>query len=68
LLFGSGVSLSCEVLPEIKEYERTITTVVNNGLKPVGLTVKTSADLVALIGETVKFLSKDEEDKRSGKP
>lgn len=29
------VSLSCEVLPEIKEYERTSTTVINAYLQPV---------------------------------
>src|SRR5262249_25635840 len=28
-------SISCEVLPEIKEYERTSTTVVNSYVKPV---------------------------------
>ena len=31
---GMRVSLSCEVLPEIKEYERTITTVVNAYVLP----------------------------------
>ena len=29
------VSLSCEVLPEIKEYERTSTTVINAALQPL---------------------------------
>ena len=29
------VSLSCEVLPEIKEYERTSTTVINATLQPI---------------------------------
>ena len=29
------VSLSCDVLPEIKEYERTSTTVINAYLQPV---------------------------------
>ncbi len=32
---GLRVSLSCEVLPEFREYERTSTTVVNAGLRPV---------------------------------
>lgn len=31
---GVKVSLSCEILPEIKEYERTITTVVNAYVLP----------------------------------
>ncbi|WP_206812717.1 hydantoinase B/oxoprolinase family protein [Paradesulfitobacterium ferrireducens] len=32
---GAFVSLSCEVLPEIREYERTSTTVLNAMLKPI---------------------------------
>ena len=32
---GLPVSLSCDVLPEIKEYERTSTTVINAYLQPV---------------------------------
>ena len=32
---GASVSLSCDVLPEIMEYERTSTTVVNAYVKPV---------------------------------
>jgi N-methylhydantoinase A/oxoprolinase/acetone carboxylase beta subunit/N-methylhydantoinase B/oxoprolinase/acetone carboxylase alpha subunit len=32
---GVSVSLSCEVLPEVKEYERTSTTVINAYVRPV---------------------------------
>jgi N-methylhydantoinase A/oxoprolinase/acetone carboxylase beta subunit len=32
---GVDVSLSCEVSPEMREYERTVTTVVNAYLRPV---------------------------------
>jgi N-methylhydantoinase A/oxoprolinase/acetone carboxylase beta subunit len=32
---GVEVSLSCDVSPEFREYERTLTTVVDAGLKPV---------------------------------
>ena len=32
---GMLTSISCEVLPEIKEYERTSTTVINGYIKPV---------------------------------
>lgn len=32
---GIKVSLSCEILPEIKEYERAITTVVNAYVQPI---------------------------------
>jgi N-methylhydantoinase A len=32
---GLSVSLSCRVLPEIKEYERTSTTVINAYIRPV---------------------------------
>jgi N-methylhydantoinase A/oxoprolinase/acetone carboxylase beta subunit len=32
---GVDVSLSCEVSPEVREYERTVTTVVNAYLRPI---------------------------------
>ncbi|MCR4404290.1 MAG: hydantoinase/oxoprolinase family protein [Candidatus Acetothermia bacterium] len=32
---GCPLSLSCEVLPEFREYERTVTTAVNAALQPV---------------------------------
>jgi len=32
---GVPVSLSCDILPEIREYERTITTVANSYVRPV---------------------------------
>jgi len=32
---GLALSISCEVLPEIKEYERTSTTVINAYVKPI---------------------------------
>ena len=31
---GVPVSLSCEVLPELREYERTVTTVANSAVQP----------------------------------
>jgi len=31
----ASISLSCEVLPEIREYERSLTTALNGALKPV---------------------------------
>jgi N-methylhydantoinase A/oxoprolinase/acetone carboxylase beta subunit len=34
---GAFISLSCEILPEIREYERTSTTVLNAILKPIML-------------------------------
>ena len=34
VLPGVPVSLSCEVLPELREYERTVTTVANGYVQP----------------------------------
>jgi N-methylhydantoinase A len=35
VLPGVPVSLSCDILPEIREYERTITTVANSYVRPI---------------------------------
>jgi N-methylhydantoinase A len=48
---GLSVSISCDVLPQIREYERTSTTVTNAYVKPLtGRYLRRLADRVAALG------------------